>query len=137
MRIRGISAAVPASAAARLCSLVLLAGVLAGAAQWARAAEIAIVQPAAEQTVHSNAGDVRVVTRASGAAPGSRVRLVVDGRAWLGDADGDAITLTGLDRGTHAIQAELVGADGTVLAASQPVTFYVWQASRLFRHRSP
>jgi hypothetical protein len=136
MRNRIIHAAVR-KCAVRLGSLAVLAALLVGVAPLARAAEIAIVQPAAEQTIHSNAGDVSVVIRASGAAPDSRVRFIVDGSAWPENTEGHAITLTGLDRGTHVVRAELLGTDGTVLATSQPVTFYVWHASRLFRHRTP
>lgn len=123
--------------AASLGQLVLLILLVAGAVPLARAAEIAIVQPASEQTIHSNAGDVRVAVQVSGAVAGSRVRLIVDGAVVPGDGNGAAITLHGLDRGTHVIRAELLGADGAVLAASQPVTFHLWQASRLFRHRAP
>ena len=119
------------------CMLALLFALVLGAAPLAHAAEIAIVQPASEQTVHSNAGDVQVEVRVSGAAPGSRVRLVVDGAARPAERAAGAITLRGLDRGTHVVQAELLDADGAVLATSQPVTFYLWHASRLFRHRAP
>lgn len=136
MRSRNLHDVARASAA-RLCALVLLALLAVGAAPLARAAEIAIVQPASEQTIHSNAGDVQVHIRASGAAPGSRVRLIVDGVAQPEVHGAGAITLRGLDRGTHVVRAELLGADGAVLATSRPVTFYVWQASRLFRHRTP
>lgn len=136
MRNRVLDVAARASTgslrALALCLLLAL-----GAAPLAHAAEIAIVQPASEQTVHSNAGDVPVEVRVSGAAPASRVRLIVDGATQPGEHEAGAIMLRGLDRGTHVVRAELLGADGAVLATSQPVTFYLWHASRLFHHRTP
>lgn len=118
----------------RLCGFALVLAL--GAAPWARAAGIAITQPANEQTVHSNLGELTVNVRVTDAAPGSRVRLNVDGRAQL-TTDGSVIALPGLDRGTHVLKAELLAADGQVIAASPPVTVYLWHASRRNPHRAP
>lgn len=119
---------------ARLCGLALALAL--GGAPWARAAGIAITQPANEQTIHSNLGELTVSVRVTDAAPGSRVRLSVDGRAQPTTA-GNVIALRGLDRGTHVLTAELLAADGQVIAASPPVTVYLWHASRRNPHRAP
>ena len=121
---------------ARLRGFALALLMALGAAPWARAAEIAIAQPANEQTVHSNLGELTVSVRVTGAAPGSRVRLSVDGRAQP-TTEGRVIALRGLDRGTHVLRAELLAADGQVIAASPPVTVYLWHASRRNPHRAP
>jgi len=101
----------------------------------ARAAEIAIVQPAHEETIHSNQGDLTVQVSYSGGEPDGSVRLVLDGTALPHSYRSDVIELIGIDRGTHTLQAELLDAKGGQLAASEPVTFYMWQASRLFPGR--
>lgn len=119
----------------RLCGFALALAL--GAAPWARAAGIAITQPANEQTVHSNLGELTVNVRVTDPAPGSRVRLSVDGRAQPTTTDGSVIALRGLDRGTHVLKAELLAADGQVIAASPPVTVYLWHASRRNPHRAP
>ncbi|HXZ91730.1 MAG TPA: hypothetical protein VEG36_02510 [Burkholderiales bacterium] len=101
----------------------------------AQAAEIAIVQPVHEETIHSNEGDLSVRVQVSGAAPDGGVRLVLDGAALPHTYRTDVIELIGIDRGTHTLQALLLDAKGEQLAASEPVTFYMWQASRLFPSR--
>ena len=119
----------------RLRRLALVSALALGAASWAQAAEIAITQPTNEQTIHSNLGEVMVSVQVSDAAPGSRVRLSVDGRALPSDG-GSMIALRGLDRGTHVLKAELLAADGQVVATSPPVTFYLWHASSRNPHRA-
>lgn len=121
--------------AAALRLLVLLAFLVLGLAPLARAADIAITQPAQEQTIHDNLGNVQVQVQTSGAAPGSQVRLIVDG-AVQPLAGGGAIVLRGLARGSHVLKAELLGPDGTLVAVATPVTFYLWQASRRNPHRA-
>jgi hypothetical protein len=112
--------------------LVLLSVLLAGAAQ---AAEVAIVQPAHAETIHSNQGELTVRVRQSGGVAGARVQLMLDGSALPRTYRGNFIELKGIDRGTHTLQAVLLDAKGERLAASEPVTFYMWQASRLFPGR--
>lgn len=112
--------------------LIPLTLLLAGAAQ---AAEIAILQPAQEETIHDNVGDVSVQVQTSGGVPGGSVRLVLDGTALPGTHAGLVIDLRGIERGSHTLRAELLDAKGEVLAASAPVTFHMWHASRLFRPR--
>ena len=43
--------------------------------------------------------------------------------------------LDGVERGEHTLQARLVDRNGRTLAGSEPVTFHLWQASRLFQNR--
>lgn len=95
------------------------------------APEIAIVQPAEKETIHSNLGDVTVRVRAAG---GAGVRLLVDGKPMPHTYGGSVIQLHGVDRGAHTLQAELLDAQGNVLATSETRTFYLWHASRLFPH---
>ncbi|MGH8695707.1 MAG: hypothetical protein ACREVS_04480 [Burkholderiales bacterium] len=120
----------------------LLAAVLAGAAvnlpglaQAPGSYNVAIVQPANEETVHDNQGNVVVqVTASPTLAPGDRVALLLDGRT-VAQQMGTTFTLSGVERGTHTLHAQVVDANGATLATSPPVTFYMWQASRLFPGR--
>jgi hypothetical protein len=105
------------------------------AALAAQAAEIAVVSPANKETVHSNQGKLTVKLQRVDAPPGSGVRLVLDGAARREIYHVDLIELDGIARGSHSLQAVLVGADGARLAASPTVTFYMWHASRLFHER--
>lgn len=105
------------------------------AALAAQAAEIAVVSPANKETVHSNQGKLTVELQRVDAPPGAGVRLVLDGAARPKIYHRDVIELDGIVRGSHSLQAVLIGADGARLAASPTVTFYMWHASRLFHER--
>ncbi len=97
--------------------------------------EVAIVQPAHEATVHDNQGNVAVQVAVSPSlAPRDRIVVLLDGRPAARQA-GTAVALSGVERGEHTLQALVVDANGATLATSQPVTFYMWQASRLFPSR--
>jgi hypothetical protein len=101
-------------------AFILLFALACGAAPWARAAEIAITQPANEETIHSNLGEVRVNVQAPGAAAGSRVRLFVDGAEQAAGQGGGAFALRGIERGAHVLRAELLDADGNLWPLHSP-----------------
>lgn len=50
---------------------------------------------------------------------------VVDGQPWVGSSSGTKLDISALERGTHSVQAVLVGPDGSELARSQVITLYV------------
>lgn len=116
-----------------LCAIAALAFLTAASA--AQAAKIAIVAPKDHETVFSNEGKLTVKLRRAGAPPGAGVRLVFDGAARPKIHRRNVIELHGIDRGSHTLQAILVGANGERVAASTSITFYMWHASRLFPDR--
>ena len=96
--------------------------------------EVRVLSPHPDETRHDNSGNVPVVLSIEGQY--AAVRTLVDGKAYPDLHRSSAFTLTGLDRGEHTIQIELLDRAHNVVAASEPVTFYVWQASRLFPNRA-
>ena len=62
-------------------------------------------------------------------APGRRLEVFVDGERRAVLDKGDWVMLEGIDRGTHRVWAELVGADGRRLAASDRLTVHHKQHS--------
>jgi hypothetical protein len=120
----------------RTIAFALLLGLLLPVASTvARAAGISVIEPASEETIHSNQGKLTVELRRARGAPGGTVRLVLDGAPLPHLYRSDTIKLQGIDRGKHTLQAALLDAKGERIAASAPVTFYMWQASRLFPNR--
>jgi len=115
--------------------VVPLALLFLAAAPAVRAAEISVVSPTNEETIHSNQGDLTVQVAHAGGTPESGVRLVLDGTPLPHIYRGNVIELRGIDRGTHTLHAVLLDARGQPAATSAPVTFYMWQASRLFPNR--
>ena len=121
-------------------SAIILAATFAAALGVARAAShdsVSIVAPAQKQTVFSNPGDVSVQVKVSQplrAGSGERIAVLLDGRAAASGA-GTSVELSGVVRGWHTLRAQVLSPGGAVLAASAPVKFYLWHASRLFPDR--
>jgi hypothetical protein len=119
-----------------ILSIALLGAVLASA-QAGAYDELRIVAPAEDATVHDNQGNVSItvsVVPALQAQAGDRIVLLLDGRS-AASGTGGQFTLTGVDRGTHTLAAQVTAADGAVRIASAPITFHMWRASRRFPSR--
>lgn len=112
----------------------LVVGISAVSAQ-IQYADVAIVHPAHEQTVHDNEGNLVVqVAVEPGLAPGDQIVVLLDGEP-IARAPSTMFAFAGVERGAHAVEVQVVDQSGNTLVASQPVTFYMWQASRLFPGR--
>ncbi len=98
---------------------------------------VQVVSPQPEETIHNNNGDVEVTVSASPSlnhATGDRYTLLLDGAVVASGTRGH-FSLTNIDRGAHTLVVQVVSADGAVLVASEPLTFHMWRASRLFPNR--
>jgi hypothetical protein len=104
--------------------------VLAGTAL----AEARVVSPAIDETVHSNTGRIRVVVQ--DVPRGLQLQPVLDGEAMSAPIGEPVFDLRDIPRGTHELTVKLIDADGREVMRTSPVTFHVWHASRLFRHRA-
>jgi hypothetical protein len=95
--------------------------------------QVRITSPADEAPVRSNNGDV-TITAAAEPQPArqDRYELILDGRAVARGQSG-SFSLEALDRGEHTVRVRIVGPDGGIHGASEPVTFYLMRASRLNR----
>ena len=100
------------------------------------AAEIRILSPQQEETVHNNSGNVTVAVQARLGA-GEHIRLLLDGSPQAPDSDRGIFALEGIDRGEHKLQALLMSDKDEILARSKTVTFYMWRASAQFPTRKP
>lgn len=88
---------------------------------------IAITEPAEDDTVRDNGGNLLVSVKLEPPlqkAFGHRLQLLLDGEVHA-TAEGSNFALTELDRGTHILQASAVDQDGEVLATSPPVRFHL------------
>ena len=98
---------------------------------------ITIRRPQPEETLHDNTGAVPVAVALRGVtlAAGSRLRVLIDGKAHGADQGVLEFTLNEVERGEHVLQVQLIDARDALLAVSPAVTFYLWQASVLFPNR--
>jgi hypothetical protein len=98
---------------------------------------IAVVKPAGDATVFDNAGNVEVTVAVSPALridAGDRIALILDGRR-IAVRRATQFKLSGITRGEHSLEGQVVDSRGNVLISSNPVKFHLWQASRLFPNR--
>ncbi len=102
----------------------------------ASAADVEIFKPKNQETVHNNSGNVSVEIMAL-LDPGHTVRLLIDGDRAAPDSRDLTFRLQGVERGEHTLQALVLDRRGHVVKRSQPVTFFMWQASKQFPNRAP
>ena len=91
--------------------------------------ELRIQQPAQNGTVRDNAGTVPVlVVLQPPLQEDHRLRLVLDGVPVQPAFRTPSATLTGVDRGSHSLQVEVIDGNGQTLRSAGPVSFTVHQA---------
>ncbi|MGE3775396.1 MAG: DUF4124 domain-containing protein [Gammaproteobacteria bacterium] len=95
--------------------------------------EIAIVDPADDDTLRDNGGNLIVSVSLKPALQkqfGHRLQLLLDGAVYATGAVSN-FAITELDRGTHTVQAVVLGIDDAPLATSAPVSFHLHRTSIL------
>ena len=93
--------------------------------------DFAITSPSAEETIWNTGGTISVSLQLQPALTrGHTIRLLLDGRQKQQLGPGvSRIQLTGIDRGTHQLQAQVVTPDRQVVTSTESVTFYYKQTS--------
>ena len=98
----------------------------------AGAAQVAILTPAQEATIHDNSGTLVVEVKVEppiDPEKGTSIRVLLDGKPAAPDSPGMRFTLKGVERGEHWLQALLIDRQGQTLSVSGTVRFTMWQAS--------
>ncbi|ELM3751629.1 MULTISPECIES: DUF4124 domain-containing protein [Aeromonas] len=91
---------------------------------------IELLSPEQGSTLRDNTGNVVFQGQVKPQPPTQYdVRLTLDGKAAPLVNNALAIRVENLDRGAHEAQLELLAKDGTILAKSKAVTFYLHRAS--------
>lgn len=93
-------------------------------------ANIEIISPANEATIRSNEGNVTVTWAAQtrNVKGPLNYKLSMDNQIAY-EGKGSGVTLGGLNRGEHTLVVRVFDDLGTLLATSEPVVFYLHQAS--------
>ncbi|PKM42818.1 MAG: hypothetical protein CVV05_17705 [Gammaproteobacteria bacterium HGW-Gammaproteobacteria-1] len=96
---------------------------------------LAITAPTADQTFQDGGGIVTVSVRLEPALRnGHRLVILLDGKeAGLGAN----VSLSGVERGSHTVAAEVRDGRGNAIQGSAPVTFHMRQYSKLFDAQPP
>jgi hypothetical protein len=104
---------------------------LPGGAAFTGYESMRIVEPQPGGAVRNDEGRVPVlITLQPGLQQGHRVTLTVDGRPLSSTFDDLSIELSGVQRGSHELQAAISDANGKRLIESSMVQFTMRQASR-------
>lgn len=89
----------------------------------------AIASPANDATIRNNAGNIQVALDIRPALqPNHRVQVLIDGNV-ISTSRGVIATASNVDRGTHSITANILGADNKVIKSTAPVTIHLHRAS--------
>jgi hypothetical protein len=94
-------------------------------------AEARVVSPAVDETVHSNTGSIRVVVQ--DVPRGLQLQPALDGSVVSEPVAQSVFYLRDVPRGTHELTVKLLDARGQEVSQTPPITFHVFQASRLLR----
>jgi hypothetical protein len=98
----------------------------------AGAAQVTILAPAQQDTIHDNSGNMTVEVRVEppiDPQDGTSIRILLDGKRAGPDAPGTSFALQGVERGQHWLQALLIDRRGQTLSVSDTIHFTMWQAS--------
>lgn len=95
--------------------------------------QVAFLQPTQNETLRDNQGNVPVALQLEPRLrKNDRIVLQLDQGARTVEVDEPAYTFTGIDRGSHTLQAWVVNAQGERVGDIAQTAFHLHQASRLF-----
>lgn len=90
---------------------------------------LTLIAPQQGSTVRDNQGHVRVAVRPPNSSlPPFDMQVYLDGRVREKIHNQLVFQMENVDRGAHQLSVELLREDGTILAKSSPVTFYLHRA---------
>ncbi|MBD1390179.1 DUF4124 domain-containing protein [Neiella sp. HB171785] len=99
---------------------------------------IAISDPAHEATIRSAEGNLMVTAQLSiPAGVTQRLQLLVDGQKQGEPQASSVFALTGVERGSHQLQLQLVNNQGSVLASSEAIQIHMHRPSVLHPKNKP
>ncbi len=95
--------------------------------------ELSIVSPSDQQTLRTSSGPVSVQLQVRPELmEGDSISIIIDGSVVVKKTRQLAVTLPGIDRGTHQLSAIIKSSKGKTLKSSKPVTFFLKQHSSLY-----
>lgn len=101
--------------------------------------QLAIISPANDQPVRENNGAVGVelaIQPDLDIDAGHRITLILDGKQLPVAQISPLFNLDNIDRGSHTLQAQIITAQGTVLATSDQIVFHLQRISALMLRKN-
>jgi hypothetical protein len=99
---------------------------------------VTVVSPEDDTQIRENAGNVTVTIAVEPALEtklGHKLALFVDGAQFSEPSTATQFQLINMDRGTHTLEAKVIGSDGEVIISSPPSEFHLLRHSVL--HPTP
>ncbi|GGA86385.1 hypothetical protein GCM10011369_30550 [Neiella marina] len=99
---------------------------------------VAIIDPSDDATIRSAEGNLMISAELTiPAGVTQRLQLLMDGQVQGEPQTATTFVLTGVERGTHQLQLQLVNHQGSVLSASQAIQIHMHRPSKLHPKNSP
>ncbi|WP_017443895.1 DUF4124 domain-containing protein [Gayadomonas joobiniege] len=91
---------------------------------------VRLMRPANQETFRNNAGNLQVTVQVKPLyASGLKTRILLDGKVVTKAQAISTFQLHNIFRGEHSVQAELIDANGKIIASSESRTFYMHRAT--------
>lgn len=90
---------------------------------------VEITNPANDQAIRSNSGDITIQINSSPPLQGNDLYGVFLDGAKIQESAAPSVTLTNLDRGSHTAVVHILDENGQTLVTSSPITFHLLRAS--------
>ena len=88
--------------------------------------ELVITQPQNEETIRNNQGAVSVLANLSPALfPGNKTQLLLDGNPVGNPQSQLSFQLSGIDRGSHTLQVQVIDNQGQSIIVSDSITLFM------------
>lgn len=92
------------------------------------AESISIISPQDDEAIRENAGNVSISVAVEPILVDETVAIYLDGNE-VSRGQATNVYLQNIDRGTHIITAEVISAEGNIVASASPVTFHLLRYS--------
>lgn len=90
---------------------------------------VAISSPQDDESIRANSGNITIRMSVSPSLKrGDKLVLLMDGKE-VSAGSSTSVSLENVDRGSHSLQARVVGADGQTWVSSESVTFHLQRHS--------
>lgn len=95
------------------------------------------IEPLPKATIRDNRGIVPVnVELVPPLQTGHKIQALIDGKPYGILQKNNQFSLSGVNRGEHTIAVKILDEQNNVIAGSQPITFFMHQASKLINPQS-
>jgi hypothetical protein len=100
--------------------------------------QLDIVSPQNDATIWDNNGNFSVqISMEPALVAGDTLQIMLDGKVVASSSSSTSFNITGIDRGTHIVQAQIINAQQAVVKTSQSITIFLHRTIASQQNRCP